>query len=63
MLFSETRVTFNVAEGGGVSLSGAAVSGGARQSLFDPQWKFEDLGIGGLDEQFRASHPEEEEER
>jgi vesicle-fusing ATPase len=29
-------------------------SSDGRPARFDPQWKFEDLGIGGLDEQFRT---------
>jgi hypothetical protein len=45
---------FKTAEGSNVSLSGETGDGnsssGGRPALFDPKWKFEDLGIGGLDE-------------
>lgn len=50
----QTKVVFSVGEGSNVALAGSAADGGGRKSLFDPQWKFEDLGIGGLDEQFRT---------
>ena len=48
---------FKTADGSNVSLSGETGDGsssGGRPTLFDPRWKFEDLGIGGLDEQFRT---------
>ena len=48
---------FKTAEGSNVSLSGETGDGsssGGRPALFDPQWKFENLGIGGLDEKFRT---------
>jgi vesicle-fusing ATPase len=40
------------AEGSNVLRDGS--NSGGRPTLFDPQWKFENMGVGGRDKQFRA---------
>eukprot|EP00043_Microstomoeca_roanoka_P008729 m.83797 g.83797 ORF g.83797 m.83797 type:complete len:760 (+) comp14362_c0_seq1:174-2453(+) len=47
-----TQYTFGLADGCMMSLSGGTSATMAKKSIISPNWKFEDMGIGGLDEQF-----------
>eukprot|EP00045_Choanoeca_perplexa_P011308 m.119347 g.119347 ORF g.119347 m.119347 type:complete len:755 (+) comp15586_c0_seq1:125-2389(+) len=50
---SQTQVVFEAAAGSNLMISGGASGGGmAKKSLINPNWNFEDMGIGGLDDQF-----------
>ena len=55
VLTSQTAVLFQTEDGSGPALSGSAQpsGGGEQKSLFDPGWKFDDMGVGGLGTQFR----------
>ena len=47
-----TQYMFALADGCMMSLSGGSGAMVAKKSIISPNWKFEDMGIGGLDEQF-----------
>lgn len=51
ILIPGTDVTFDKAPGSQLLLSGGSGSSGAPK-LFRPDWKFESMGIGGLDKEF-----------
>lgn len=54
VVVDQTKIVFRVVENSNVALVGAATGGDQRKSLFDPEWRFEEMGIGGLDAQFRT---------
>eukprot|EP00123_Amoebidium_parasiticum_P012524 comp21416_c0_seq1/m.29514 comp21416_c0_seq1/g.29514 ORF comp21416_c0_seq1/g.29514 comp21416_c0_seq1/m.29514 type:complete len:782 (-) comp21416_c0_seq1:235-2580(-) len=53
VLMSQTSATFDKAEGSSIVLIGTA-KGSARTTLINPDWNFEQMGIGGLDKEFSA---------
>ncbi|TTA26194.1 Vesicle-fusing ATPase [Bagarius yarrelli] len=52
LLHGNSQVIFEKAESSSINLSGKAKSRGARQSIINPDWNFERMGIGGLDKEF-----------
>ena len=55
ILLPDTKITFDKAEGSAVKLTGKClVKMGARQSIINPTWDFQKMGIGGLDKEFNA---------
>ncbi|RKP35098.1 P-loop containing nucleoside triphosphate hydrolase protein [Dimargaris cristalligena] len=53
LLFGETQLQFAKAPDSNIRLKGAARSSAAR-NIIKPEFKFEDMGIGGLDTEFSA---------
>ncbi|XP_058262622.1 N-ethylmaleimide-sensitive factor b [Hemibagrus wyckioides] len=52
LLHGNSQVIFEKAESSSINLIGKAKSRGARQSIINPDWNFERMGIGGLDKEF-----------
>lgn len=52
LLHGNSQVVFEKAESSSINLIGKAMSRGARQSIINPDWNFERMGIGGLDKEF-----------
>ncbi|KAL6475575.1 hypothetical protein MHYP_G00166150 [Metynnis hypsauchen] len=52
LLHGNSQVIFEKAENSSISLVGKAKTRGARQSIINPDWNFERMGIGGLDKEF-----------
>ncbi|GAA6111558.1 N-ethylmaleimide-sensitive factor b [Tachysurus ichikawai] len=52
LLHGNSQVIFEKAESSSIILIGKAKSRGARQSIINPDWNFERMGIGGLDKEF-----------
>jgi vesicle-fusing ATPase len=50
ILISQTDITFEKAHGSLLTITGGGPSGG--NQLFKADWKFENMGIGGLDKEF-----------
>lgn len=50
----DTTVTFEKAPNSGLNLTGAAKGKIVRQSILNPDWDFNKMGIGGLDNEFSA---------
>lgn len=53
ILISQTQVQFTKAADSTIKLKGSA-KGGPTTAIIQPDFKFEDLGIGGLDKEFSA---------
>lgn len=53
LLMSQSAVLFDKAEGSQLNLVGTA-QGSQRTTLINPNWNFEQMGIGGLDTEFSA---------
>jgi len=49
---AQSQIKVQAAPGADIMLTGGAAGSGAKRSIINPDWKFEDMGIGGLDEQF-----------
>lgn len=54
LLLANTTVQFQKAEGSGLNITGKSKGGQVRQSLINPDWDFNKMGIGGLDNEFNA---------
>ncbi|GFS65439.1 vesicle-fusing ATPase 1 [Trichonephila inaurata madagascariensis] len=54
LLLPDAVVVFEKAEGSAVNLVGKAKGKTARQSIINPDWDFQKMGIGGLDKEFNA---------
>ncbi|XP_015906120.2 vesicle-fusing ATPase 1 [Parasteatoda tepidariorum] len=54
LLLPDALVVFEKFEGSAVNLVGKAKGKTARQSIINPDWDFQKMGIGGLDKQFNA---------
>ncbi|GBM26023.1 Vesicle-fusing ATPase 1 [Araneus ventricosus] len=54
LLLPDAVVVFEKAEGSAVNLVGKAKGMTARQSIINPDWDFQKMGIGGLDKEFNA---------
>jgi vesicle-fusing ATPase len=54
LIFANTVITFERAEGSPIMLTGKSKSKIIRQSIINPDWDFSKMGIGGLDTQFNA---------
>ncbi|KAF8773663.1 vesicle-fusing ATPase 1-like [Argiope bruennichi] len=54
LLLPDAVVVFEKAEGSAVNLVGKAKGKTARQSIINPDWDFQKMGIGGLDNEFNA---------
>ncbi|KAJ8365109.1 hypothetical protein SKAU_G00139400 [Synaphobranchus kaupii] len=52
LLLGNSQVIFEKAESSSLTLIGKAKSREARQSIINPDWNFERMGIGGLDKEF-----------
>ncbi|KAK2866702.1 hypothetical protein Q7C36_002758 [Tachysurus vachellii] len=52
LLHGNSQVIFEKAESSSIILIGKAKSRGTRQSIINPDWNFERMGIGGLDKEF-----------
>uniref|UniRef100_A0A4W4GFT9 Vesicle-fusing ATPase n=1 Tax=Electrophorus electricus TaxID=8005 RepID=A0A4W4GFT9_ELEEL len=52
LLHGNSQMIFEKAESSSISLVGKAKTRGARQSIINPDWNFERMGIGGLDKEF-----------
>lgn len=53
-LLADTAIQFEKAEGSSVNLVGTAKGKVVRQSIINPDWDFQRMGIGGLDTEFNA---------
>lgn len=53
VLMQQTQIQFTKAQDSTIKLKGAA-KGGPTTAIIQPDFKFEDLGIGGLDKEFSA---------
>jgi vesicle-fusing ATPase len=53
LLMSQSQVLFDKAENSQLNIAGTA-EGSKRTALINPDWNFNDLGIGGLDKEFSA---------
>lgn len=53
-LLADTAIQFEKAEGSSVNLVGTAKGKIVRQSIINPDWDFQRMGIGGLDTEFNA---------
>jgi vesicle-fusing ATPase len=54
MLLPDTKITFEKGESSGVNLTGKSKGKITRQSIINPTWDFQKMGIGGLDKEFNA---------
>uniref|UniRef100_A0A8C2G4W7 Vesicle-fusing ATPase n=1 Tax=Cyprinus carpio TaxID=7962 RepID=A0A8C2G4W7_CYPCA len=54
LLHGNSQVIFEKAESSSLNLIGKAKTRGSRQSIINPDWNFERMGIGGLDKEFSA---------
>jgi vesicle-fusing ATPase len=54
LLLPNTKVTFGKGEGSTTNLIGKSKEKMARQSIINPTWDFQKMGIGGLDKEFNA---------
>ncbi|XP_074511780.1 vesicle-fusing ATPase isoform X2 [Sebastes fasciatus] len=54
LMVGNSQVVFEKAESSSLSLVGKAKTKEARQSIINPEWNFEKMGIGGLDKEFSA---------
>ncbi|XP_054717129.1 vesicle-fusing ATPase 1-like [Uloborus diversus] len=54
LLLPDSMVMFEKVEGSAVNLVGQAKGKTARQSIINPDWDFQKMGIGGLDNEFNA---------
>lgn len=54
LMLPDATVIFEKAEGSSVNLVGQAKGKTARQSIINPDWDFQKMGIGGLDKEFNA---------
>jgi len=54
MLLPDTKITFEKSENSSVNLTGKSKGQPARQSIINPTWDFQQMGIGGLDKEFNA---------
>jgi len=54
ILLPDTKIAFDLAEGSQVKLSGKCRPAMTRQSVINPTWDFNAMGIGGLDKEFNA---------
>ncbi|KFM67260.1 Vesicle-fusing ATPase 1, partial [Stegodyphus mimosarum] len=54
LLLPDAIIIFEKAEGSAVNLVGQAKGKTARQSIINPDWDFQKMGIGGLDKEFNA---------
>ncbi|UYV72768.1 NSF [Cordylochernes scorpioides] len=54
LLLPDSMVTFEAKGGTAVNLTGKSKSKIVRQSIINPDWNFERMGIGGLDSEFSA---------
>ncbi|KAJ8254586.1 hypothetical protein COCON_G00211980 [Conger conger] len=52
LLVGNSQVVFEKAEGSSLTLVGKAKTKEARQTIINPDWNFERMGIGGLDKEF-----------
>ena len=52
LLFGQTAVQFSPVEGSDISLSGKSTGGGGARNIINPDWNFEAMGIGGLNDEF-----------
>uniref|UniRef100_W5LKX0 Vesicle-fusing ATPase n=1 Tax=Astyanax mexicanus TaxID=7994 RepID=W5LKX0_ASTMX len=52
LLHGNSQVIFEKAESSTINLIGKSKTRGARQSIINPDWNFERMGIGGLDKEF-----------
>ncbi|XP_048871157.1 vesicle-fusing ATPase isoform X2 [Brienomyrus brachyistius] len=52
LLLGNSQVIFEKAENSSITLVGKAKTKEARQSIINPDWNFERMGIGGLDKEF-----------
>ncbi|KAA0725215.1 Vesicle-fusing ATPase [Triplophysa tibetana] len=52
LLHGNSQVIFEKAENSSINLIGKAKTSGSRQSIINPDWNFERMGIGGLDREF-----------
>ncbi|KAI1887131.1 hypothetical protein AGOR_G00202970 [Albula goreensis] len=52
LLLGNSQVIFEKAENSSLTLVGKAKTREARQSIINPDWNFERMGIGGLDKEF-----------
>nr|CAD7270011.1 unnamed protein product [Timema shepardi] len=50
----DTMVQFQKAESSSINLVGKAKGKQVRQSIINPDWDFQQMGIGGLDKEFNA---------
>lgn len=53
-LLSNTLIQFEKAENSALNLTGKAKGKQPRQSLINPDWDFQKMGIGGLEKEFNA---------
>ncbi|CAN8000784.1 unnamed protein product [Ixodes pacificus] len=54
LLLPDAGVVFEKAEGAAIGLTGSAKGKMVRQSIINPDWDFNKMGIGGLDNEFSA---------
>ncbi|CAM4709870.1 unnamed protein product [Leuciscus chuanchicus] len=52
LLHGNSQVIFEKAESSSLNLTGKSKARGSRQSIINPDWNFERMGIGGLDREF-----------
>uniref|UniRef100_A0A672NTG2 Vesicle-fusing ATPase n=1 Tax=Sinocyclocheilus grahami TaxID=75366 RepID=A0A672NTG2_SINGR len=52
LLHGNSQVIFEKSESSSLNLIGKAKTRGSRQSIINPDWNFERMGIGGLDKEF-----------
>nr|XP_043869745.1 vesicle-fusing ATPase-like isoform X2 [Solea senegalensis] len=52
LLVGNSQVIFEKSETSSMTLVGKAKTRGSRQSIINPEWNFEKMGIGGLDKEF-----------
>lgn len=51
---ADTIIQFEKAESSGLNLTGKSKGKVIRQSIINPDWDFNKMGIGGLDKEFNA---------
>uniref|UniRef100_A0A8C1SQL9 Vesicle-fusing ATPase n=1 Tax=Cyprinus carpio TaxID=7962 RepID=A0A8C1SQL9_CYPCA len=54
LLVGNSQVIFEKSESSSLTLVGKAKTKEARQTIINPEWNFEKMGIGGLDKEFSA---------
>ncbi|GAB6019808.1 hypothetical protein CHUAL_001351 [Chamberlinius hualienensis] len=54
VLRPDTTVTFEKTEGSALNLTGSSKGKVVRQSIINPDWDFQKMGIGGLDNEFSS---------
>jgi len=52
--FPNTAIVFDKSEGSPVNLTGKSKGKTPHQSVINPNWDFQNMGVGGLDKQFNA---------